>query len=61
MIKGSLGFTKEMSQQDFINVITDDSLTGEEIAEKFEEFDNVFFVGDEKSELQNNLNLKNGE
>ena len=61
MIKGSLGFTKEMSQQDFINVITDDSLTDEEIAEKFEEFDNVFFVGDEKSELQNNLNLKNGE
>ena len=61
MIKGALGFTKEMSQQDFINVITDDSLTDEEIAEKFEEFDNVFFFGDEKSELQTNLNLENGE
>jgi len=61
MIKGALGFTKEMSQQDFINVITDDSLTDNEIAEKFEEFDNVFFIGDEDPELLTNLNLENGE
>ncbi len=61
MIKGTLGFAKEMSQQDFINVITDDSLTDEEIAEKFEEFDNVFFLGESQDESIQNLNSGTGE
>ncbi len=61
IIKGALGLTNEMSQQDFISIITDETLTEDEMAEKFEGVENVFFLGESQDESIPNLNLGTGE
>jgi len=61
VIKGALGLTNEISQQEFISIITDETLTEDEIAEKFEGVDNVFFLGESQDESIQNLNSGTGE
>ena len=61
LIKSALGLTNEISQQDFMRIITDETLTEDEMAEKFEGVDNVFFLGESQDELIPNRNLGTGE